>query len=52
MAQFLGTVIGTKMDKTVKVLVTRMSLHPKLQKVIFSNLMQTIWIDQQFDRAL
>lgn len=33
MAQFLGTVIGTKMDKTAKVLVTRMVLHPVIKKV-------------------
>ncbi|KXJ18439.1 30S ribosomal protein S17 [Exaiptasia diaphana] len=32
MAQFLGTVIGTKMDKTAKVLVTRMVLHPTIKK--------------------
>jgi len=35
MAQFLGRVIGTKMDKTAKVLVTRMVLHPKINKVHF-----------------
>ena len=33
MAQFVGTVIGTKMDKTAKVLVTRMVLFRKLRKV-------------------
>ena len=33
MAQFVGTVIGTKMDKTAKVLVTRMVLYRKLRKV-------------------
>ncbi|XP_015780583.1 PREDICTED: 30S ribosomal protein S17-like [Acropora digitifera] len=32
MAQFVGTVIGTKMDKTAKVLVTRMVLYRKLRK--------------------
>ncbi|CAH3133915.1 unnamed protein product [Porites lobata] len=32
MAQFVGTVIGTKMDKTAKVLVTRMVLYRKLGK--------------------
>ncbi|XP_020609599.1 uncharacterized protein LOC110048154 [Orbicella faveolata] len=31
MAQYVGTVIGTKMDKTVKVLVTRMALYTKLK---------------------
>jgi len=33
MAQYVGTVIGTKMDKTVKVLVTRMALYTKLKTV-------------------
>ena len=33
MAQYVGTVIGTKMDKTAKVLVTRMVLYRKLKKV-------------------
>ncbi|KAL9974988.1 hypothetical protein ACROYT_G012100 [Oculina patagonica] len=31
MAQYVGTVIGTKMDKTAKVLVTRMALYKKLK---------------------
>ncbi|KAJ7360433.1 37S ribosomal protein S17 mitochondrial [Desmophyllum pertusum] len=31
MAQFVGTVIGTKMNKTAKVLVTRMVLYNKLK---------------------
>ena len=33
MAQFVGTVIGTKMNKTAKVLVTRMVLYNKLKTV-------------------
>ncbi|XP_046843592.1 30S ribosomal protein S17-like [Xenia sp. Carnegie-2017] len=32
MAQFLGRVIGTKMDKTAKVLVTKLKLHPIVMK--------------------
>ena len=46
MAQYLGKVIGTKMDKTAKVMVTSLKLHPKILKVndfllsmIFSNLL-------------
>ncbi len=34
MAQFLGRVIGTKMDKTAKVLVTKLKLHPIVMKVL------------------
>ena len=37
MAQYVGTVIGTKMDKTAKVLVTRMVLYRKLRKVRLDN---------------
>ena len=37
MAQYVGTVIGTKMDKTAKVLVTRMVLYRKLRKVGLDN---------------
>lgn len=33
MAQFIGTVIGTKIQKTAKVSVTRMFLHPQVLKV-------------------
>lgn len=33
MAQFIGRVIGTKMQKTAKVEVTRMFLHPQVLKV-------------------
>lgn len=33
MAQFLGQVIGTKMNKTVKVCVTSLRLHPEILKV-------------------
>ncbi|XP_057292280.1 30S ribosomal protein S17-like [Hydractinia symbiolongicarpus] len=32
MAQFLGQVIGTKMNKTVKVCVTSLRLHPEILK--------------------
>ena len=34
MAQFIGRVIGTKMQKTAKVEVTRMFLHPQVLKYI------------------
>ena len=34
MAQYLGRVVGTKMDKTAKVMVTKMKLHPVIKKVI------------------
>ena len=33
MAQFFGRVVGTKMQKTAKVEVTRMFLHPQVLKV-------------------
>lgn len=33
MALFLGKVVGTKMQKTAKVEVTRMFLHPQVLKV-------------------
>lgn len=33
MAQFVGTVIGTKMNKTAKILVTRLALYNKLKTV-------------------
>eukprot|EP00795_Rhopilema_esculentum_P001617 gene1617-16076_t len=32
MAQYLGRVVGTKMDKTAKVMVTKMKLHPVIKK--------------------
>jgi len=32
MAQFVGRVVGTKMDKTAKVLVTKLKLHPLIKK--------------------
>lgn len=35
-AQFLGRVIGTKMDKTAKVLVTKLKLHPIVMKVCYT----------------
>lgn len=35
MAQYLGQVVGTKMNKTVKVCVTSLRLHPSILKVIF-----------------
>ena len=34
MAQFIGRVVGTKMQKTAKVSVTRMLLHPQVFKVL------------------
>jgi len=34
MAQFIGKVIGTKMQKTAKVEVIRMFLHPQVLKVV------------------
>lgn len=34
MAQFIGTVVGTKMQNTAKVSVTRMSLHPQVLKYV------------------
>ena len=33
MALFIGRVVGTKMQKTAKVEVTRMFLHPQVLKV-------------------
>ena len=33
MAQFIGRVVGTKMQKTAKVEVVRMLLHPVVLKV-------------------
>lgn len=33
MALFIGKVVGTKMQKTAKVEVTRMFLHPQVLKV-------------------
>lgn len=38
MAQFIGRVIGTKMQKTAKVEVTRMFLHPQVLKVYLLHL--------------
>eukprot|EP00794_Sanderia_malayensis_P018769 gene18769-20660_t len=32
MAQYLGRVVGTKMNKTAKVMVSRMKLHPIIKK--------------------
>ncbi|KAL5467332.1 hypothetical protein EMCRGX_G031545 [Ephydatia muelleri] len=34
MAQFIGTVVGTKMQNTAKVSVIRMSLHPQVLKYV------------------
>ena len=39
MAQFLGRVIGTKMDKTAKVLVTKLKLHPYILKVVQAHIL-------------
>ena len=33
MAQFVGRVVGTKMNKTAKVMVTKLKLHPVIKKV-------------------
>ncbi len=35
MSQFVGRVVGTKMQKTAKVEVLRMFLHPQVLKVQF-----------------
>lgn len=37
MSQFVGRVVGTKMQKTAKVEVCRMFLHPHVLKVRFKN---------------
>ena len=34
MSQFLGEVVGTKMQRTVKVCVNNLQLHPVILKVI------------------
>ena len=51
MAQFIGRVIGTKMQKTAKVEVTRMFLHPQVLKVsdylVHLNPHQVNWLKSQ-----
>lgn len=37
MAQFIGRVVGTKMQKTAKVEVIRLQLHPLVLKVSYAN---------------